>query len=62
MCFGRYCHLLPNDVREWFWALGQAQAAGVPFHEARDELEKLGLNAALAEWREAVKKANGVGR
>ena len=60
VCFGRYCHMLPEGVRDWFLTLGEAQAAGVPFDEAREELERLGLNDALADWRDAAQRANGV--
>ena len=60
MCFERYCNMLPEGVLDWFLTLGDGQAAGVPFDETWEELDRLGLNDALADWRDAAQRANGV--
>jgi hypothetical protein len=52
--------MLPEGVLHWFLTLGDRQAAGVPFDQIWEELERLGLHDALAEWHETVGQVNGI--
>jgi hypothetical protein len=49
-CFGRNAQRVPQEVREWFVALGEMQRDKVPFDEAREWLDKSPVGGAFAQW------------
>lgn len=54
VCFPRNINLLPQGVREWFTALGEAQADGLTFDEAMRSLEDTPESEAFEDWSAAV--------